>query len=97
MNGQLDIGGVTPSRYFFSIAVILVYNLPRLYRMKRFGQTLEDLAEHGLYMLEQKRWLGRVTFLGVIAFVMFSGIPQAFPSRDNRTCTRSGLRRNTVS
>lgn len=54
-----------------SIAVVLVYNLPRLYRMKRFGRTLEDLAEHGLYMLEQRRWLGRVTFFGVIAFVMF--------------------------
>ena len=54
-----------------AIASVLVYNLPRLYRLKRFGQTLEDLAEHGLYMLEQRRWLGRVTFLGVIAFVMF--------------------------
>jgi len=54
-----------------SIAVVLVYNLPRLYRLKRVGQTLEDLAEHGLYMLEQKPWLGRVTTAGVIAFVMF--------------------------
>ncbi len=54
-----------------SIAVVLVYNLPRLYRLKRIGPTLEDLAEHGLYMLEQKPWLGRVTFAGVIAFVMF--------------------------
>ena len=54
-----------------SIAVILVYNLPRLYRLPRLGPTLEDLAEHGLYLLEQKPWLGRVTILGVIAFVMF--------------------------
>jgi len=54
-----------------SIAVVLVYNLPRLYRVKRFGRTLEDLAEHGLYMLEQKPWLRRVTVFGVMAFVMF--------------------------
>jgi uncharacterized membrane protein len=54
-----------------SIAVVLVYNLPRLYRLKRVGPTLEELAEHGLYMLEQKPWLGRVTTAGVVAFVMF--------------------------
>jgi uncharacterized membrane protein len=54
-----------------SVAVVLVYNLPRLYRLKRLGPTLEELAEHGLYMLEQKPWMGRVTFAGVIAFVMF--------------------------
>ncbi len=54
-----------------SVATVLVYNLPRLYRLKRIGPTLEDLAEHGLYMLERQRWLGRVTFVGVVAFVMF--------------------------
>ncbi len=54
-----------------SVAVILVYNLPRLYRIPRLGPTLEDLAEHGLYLLEQRPWMGRVTILGVIAFVMF--------------------------
>jgi uncharacterized membrane protein len=54
-----------------SIAVILVYNLPRLYRIPRLGPTLEDLAEHGLFLLEQHPWLRRITILGVVAFVMF--------------------------
>ena len=54
-----------------SIATILVYSLPRVYRLGRMGATLEDLAEHGLYILERQRWLGRVTFVGVCAFVMF--------------------------
>ncbi len=54
-----------------SIATVLVYSLPRLYRVGRIGATLEDLAEHGLYLLERQRWLARVTMVGVIAFVMF--------------------------
>lgn len=54
-----------------TVAVVLVYNLPRLYRLKRLGPTLEELAEHGLHMLETRRWLARVTTLGVVLFVMF--------------------------
>lgn len=54
-----------------SIAVVLVYNLPRLYRIPGLGRRLEDLAEHGHYMLECNPALGRVTFAGVVAFVMF--------------------------
>ena len=54
-----------------SIAVILVYNLPRLYRLPRLGPVLEDLAEHGLYLLEQHPWMRRITIVGVVAFVMF--------------------------
>lgn len=54
-----------------SIAVVLIYNLPRLYRLPRLGPVLEDMAEHGLYMLEQHPWLRRITILGVVAFVMF--------------------------
>jgi len=54
-----------------SVAVILVYNLPRLYRLPRLGPTLEDLAEHGLFLLEQHPWLRRITIVGVVAFVMF--------------------------
>ena len=53
------------------IATVLVLNLPRLYRLPGIGPALEDLAEHGLHMLETRRWLGRVTFLGVAMFVMF--------------------------
>jgi uncharacterized membrane protein len=54
-----------------SIAVVLVYNLPRLYRLPGIGPRLEDLAEHGRYMLERNPALGRMTFAGVVAFVMF--------------------------
>jgi len=54
-----------------TIATLLVLNLPRIYRLPRVGPFVEELAEHGLYMLQRRRWLGRVTFLGVIAFVMF--------------------------
>ncbi len=54
-----------------TVATLLVLNLPRLYRLPRVGTTIEDLAEHGLYMLEKRSWLGRVTFFGVIVFVMF--------------------------
>lgn len=53
------------------IATVLVLNLPRLYRVPGFGPALEDLAEHGLHLLETRRWLGRITFLGVSMFVMF--------------------------
>ncbi len=54
-----------------TIATLLVLNLPRVYRLKRVGPLVEELAEHGLYMLQRRRWLGRVTFLGVVMFVMF--------------------------
>ena len=53
------------------IATVLVLNLPRLYRIPRVGPVLEDLAEHGHYMLETRPWLGRITYLGVVLFVMF--------------------------
>lgn len=54
-----------------TIGTILVLNLPAVYRIPRVGPMLEDLAEHGHYMLEQRPWLARVTFFGVILFVMF--------------------------
>lgn len=54
-----------------TVASLLVFNLPRLYRIPRMGPAIEDLAEHGLYLLERNRWLGRVTFVGVVLFVMF--------------------------
>ena len=54
-----------------TIATLLVANLPRLYRLPRLGPIVEELAEHGLYMLERSRWLGRMTMFGVALFVMF--------------------------
>ena len=53
------------------IASILVLNLPAVYRVPRLGPMLEDLAEHGRHMLEQRPWIARVTFFGVVLFVMF--------------------------
>ncbi len=54
-----------------TIATLLVLNLPVLYRIPRFGPTLEGLAEHGHHMLDQRPWLRRLTFAGVMLFVMF--------------------------
>lgn len=54
-----------------SIATALVFNLPLAYRIPRVGPILHDLADHGRYMLETKPWLGRITFFGVVLFVMF--------------------------
>lgn len=53
------------------VAAVLVYNLPRVYRIKGMGPRLEELADHGHYMVEQRPWLRRMTLLGVVAFVMF--------------------------
>lgn len=54
-----------------AIAFVLVLNLPTLYRLPRMGPVLEDLAEHGTHMLERRPALSRITFLGVVLFVMF--------------------------
>ena len=54
-----------------ALATALVFNLALAYRIPRVGPVLHDLADHGRYMIETKPWMGRVTFLGVVLFVMF--------------------------
>jgi len=54
-----------------SIATLLTFNLGALYRIPLVGPILEGLAEHGQYMLKTRPWLGKLTFVGVVLFVMF--------------------------
>ena len=52
-------------------ASIAVYNISILYRLPRFGDKILALQKNGSQILERNPWMRKVTFAGIIAFVMF--------------------------
>lgn len=54
-----------------AIAFLLTFNLDYVYRFPYLGKRLEGLQEHGRNVLEERPWLRKVTFLGIVLFVMF--------------------------
>ena len=53
------------------VAFIAVFNTGLLFKIPRFGRRIQSIQDHGATILLANPWLGRVTFLGVVAFVMF--------------------------
>jgi uncharacterized membrane protein len=71
-------GGYTPYEYALLVlyldllvAFFLTYNLDYAYRIPYLGQRLEGLQDYGREVVEERPWVRKVTFLGVILFVMF--------------------------
>jgi len=53
------------------VAFFLTFNLDYAYRIPYFGRRLEALQDHGREVVAERPWVRKVTFLGVILFVMF--------------------------
>ena len=53
------------------VATVAVYNMGFLYRIPRFGAKLEAVQQAGVQILARNPWMRKVTFFGIIAFVMF--------------------------
>ncbi|MCA9323019.1 MAG: small multi-drug export protein [Planctomycetes bacterium] len=53
------------------VATIAVYNMGLLYRIPRFGDKLRALQRAGVQILSRNPWMRKVTFFGIVAFVMF--------------------------
>ncbi len=52
-------------------AFIAVYNMPFLYRIPRLGKRIHAMKGTGEKTLERNPWMRKVTFIAVVAFVMF--------------------------
>ena len=52
-------------------AFLLAYNLDVVYRIPRFGPSLNRLENYGRYTLRQKPYLRRLSFVGIVLFVLF--------------------------
>jgi uncharacterized membrane protein len=53
------------------VALIAVYNIGIFYRIPRFGAKIRDMQRNGKKILARNPWMGKVTFFGIVAFVMF--------------------------
>ncbi|MEN8149991.1 MAG: small multi-drug export protein [Planctomycetota bacterium] len=53
------------------VAAFLTFNLDYAYRIPYVGRRLEALQEYGQEVVAERPWVRKVTFLGVILFVMF--------------------------
>jgi uncharacterized membrane protein len=53
------------------VAFFLTYNLDYAYRIPYLGRRLEGLQDHGRDVVAERPWVRKVTFFGVILFVMF--------------------------
>jgi uncharacterized membrane protein len=53
------------------VAFFLTYNLDYAYRIPYVGRRLEGLQDYGREVVDERPWVRKVTFLGVILFVMF--------------------------
>lgn len=53
------------------VALIAVYNIGIFYRIPKFGAKIRDMQRNGKKILARNPWMGKVTFIGIIAFVMF--------------------------
>lgn len=54
-----------------TIGVIAVFNIGLLFKIPGFGAKLSELRSFGLLMLRKNPWMGKATFAGTCAFVMF--------------------------
>ncbi len=54
-----------------AVALVAVYNMGFLYRLPRLGAKLESLQTAGCRILARNPWMRKVTFLGIVGFVMF--------------------------
>jgi uncharacterized membrane protein len=52
-------------------AFLLSYNLDVVYRIRRVGPRLNRLQDYGRYTLRTKPFLRRLSFLGLVLFVLF--------------------------
>lgn len=53
------------------VALIAVFNVGILYRIPKVGARLAELRRTGARILDRNPWMRKMTFLGIIAFVMF--------------------------
>lgn len=54
-----------------AVACVLAFHLSFLYRLPHIGPRLEALGQDSEFILHSNRWMRRVTFLGLVAFVAF--------------------------
>ena len=52
-------------------ATILVFHMGVLFKIRGLGKRLLNLVEDGQFILANRPWMKRMTFLGTVAFVMF--------------------------
>jgi len=53
------------------VATFLTFNLDYAYRFPYVGRRLEALQDYGQEVVAERPWVRKVTFLGVVLFVMF--------------------------
>ncbi len=53
------------------VATLLTCHLRFLFRLPALGWRLRELINDGRFILEAHPWMGKVTFLGIVAFVTF--------------------------
>ena len=53
------------------VGLIAVFNIGLLFRIPRFGRKILDLQQFGRLMVSRNPWMRKMTFAGIIAFVMF--------------------------
>ncbi|QDU64852.1 hypothetical protein Pan216_57450 [Planctomycetes bacterium Pan216] len=53
------------------VALVLVFHTGFLFKIPYLGSRLRDLVDDGRFILQSNPWMRQVTFLGIIAFVMF--------------------------
>jgi uncharacterized membrane protein len=52
-------------------ASLLAFNLDVFYRIPQMGPSLRRLQDYGRYTLRKKPWLRRLSFVGIVFFVLF--------------------------
>ena len=53
-----------------AVAYLLTFNLDYVYGMPYFGKRLEGLQDHGRKVVRERAWVRKLTYLGVVLFVM---------------------------
>jgi uncharacterized membrane protein len=53
------------------VAFLLAYNMDVFYRIPRMGPNLSRLQDYGRYTLEEKPYLRKISFAGLVIFVLF--------------------------
>lgn len=53
------------------VAFIAVFNTGLLFKIPRLGRRIQGIQANGAAILQRNPWMSRVTFIGVVAFVMF--------------------------
>lgn len=52
-------------------AMLLAFHTGFLFRLPWVGKKLRELVDDGQFILESNPWMRRMTFVGIVAFVMF--------------------------